>query len=303
MKSRIVPQDNRIALGITTAIIMLVGLFYTLFTKDKYIVLHANNPCYPSLDNTSYNLEGSAAVTLYLLGEIHDQNAEQVRACLASLVQSGDRLAIEYPDQGQKIPCDSIYKSYALFNGAVHCYGFDVPFDSKNRQLMQSYWLRADFINMNFEDLFKNARTSGDVIRKFETLIDTYLALPESAYPTGPGLNKNFKPDLQFYQRNFQALKKLIPKMQGLSLMELRHFIVSENHEYARKSNHYSTLARGGDTNEKLVVGISKHLKEMTGSSQRLFVVAGQNHVDPLINKKLMSVIEEGHATMVLLKR
>lgn len=290
--------------SITSLLIMLVGLIYVLLNKDKGIILQKDspNPCYPELVNSTYNVDSTSAIRLYLVGEIHDQNIDRVRSCVASLIQPGDHLLIEFPDQGKAIPCDSLYKSYAMFTGVAKCYGFDTALKSKNRELFDSYRLRGDFIKMQYENLFMNAKTSQEVIKKFESLLDKYMAMPASAYVDPAKHDLNHSHDLNFYHAVYKELRKIIPKMQDLSLAQLRNFMVSENHRYYDISNHYFILARDGDTNDKLVPAIARHLKALSGSHNRLFAVAGQNHFDSKINKRLPQIFAEGHPTMVFSK-
>ena len=250
-------------------------------------------PCGKDFTNKTFN-PNQGLVNIFLLAEIHGTNEANVANCLNNLMTPGDRLLIESPAQGKEVPCDDVHQAYKRFNGKFKCYGFDIPID-KASILYNDYSYRVNFLAKYTGQFIADANSGKEFISNFRPFAN-FLKEQGSASGSKYG-------DPKFNQRQVDYFLSLTKRMQGLTLPKIEGLLVKENDRLYGLVKKYEKASRLGPTNDALVQEILKHTKQLAGSQNRLFVVAGANHVDPKVNRKLAKDVIQKEAVTWLIPR
>ena len=248
-----------------------------------------NAPPYKSSDDAVF-------FNTILLGELHGKNEQYVVSCLKKLSGVGDHLLIESPSNGKSVVCDEIHPIYREFNGRLKCYGFDVSMDKERRLYGDCAW-RANFIAQKSSFFLDRARNAAEARKSIIAFADF---LGENSVDSNQFAQSA---DPEFTKRNVKYLKKLAKKMRGLSIKEMHQYLLKENNALVIKAKSHEARSRGGPTNDALVQEMGSHQRELKGGNNRVFVVAGANHVDPKKNKALKAKIDAGEQVAILMPK
>lgn len=282
-------RNNRvIPLGVFLGILGVIVFpqLSAIFFRESSKGLSNKSVCHDYFNNETHT--DGRTINTVLLGELHGVNEQHVTDCLESLVTEGDHLLIEALDEGKEIKCNTVHPAYQRFNGKLKCYGFDVPIDEARRRYNDLAY-RANFLYKNADIFLQKAKTPKDVVKDFKSFGDKIIHT-KSSLPT----------DSDFIKRQGKYFIKLSKKLQGLSFPEIGDFLIQENRRLTDRADYYEKLSRRGPTNDALVKQITEHQEKLVGSKQRLFAVAGTNHLDPALNAQLIEVIKGKEPVTIL---
>lgn len=290
-------------------VMLVLPVFYYLFRQtpkespvDLSLPLTTSpvNPDCAEFQNYTYNSETYRRIEVTLIGEIHGgifNNRPEVVKCLASLVNKGDHLLLETPDNdGKEIPRDQLDPLFQQFNHKLKCYGFDVKLDEERRRTLDLH-ARSIFFKANSRALFENMQSGQDVINRLKDYAVYISNISSSALPSS--YSTEVVPDAS--QRVSKYLIRLANKMRGLNISEMKKFISEEERRVNQILDEHMEK-RLEVIDEKLTKLISSHQQQLTGTRNRLFVNGGALHVHPKYNERLNQLLIKESASILIPK-
>lgn len=295
------------------ALMALYGIFLLISaSRNKNLGLTVGprdpNPCKKFNANLYNPNTKEANLTLFktiLFGETHGQDEHDVIACLNSLSREGDHVLLETTSTGKELALEEMAPpAYASLHGRLKCYGFDTPI-SENRFYYAHYGWCADFIGQKVTPIVNGANSGIEVRNFFNKFADFLEQLPVKRDPTLKFTTLDT--EQKFYNTNkikAKYLRRLSIKIRGKEdLPEIGQYLMKEYADMREKELFYYSESRGGETNRALVEHLRTHENALKGSKNRLFLVAGRNHVDLDKNKALKAKKDQGDSFAVLMPK
>lgn len=298
MKNRHLPQKKSWFNGINSFILIAAIMPILCYLLYLFLIQTTRSAtlgpwCKNNFDVTTYNTNDAVA-NIVMVGEIHGSNEEKVANCLSHLTKPGDRLLIEYPDEGKAISCDRINSAYGKFNNKLTCFGFDVKIDD-DRLAYADFSYRANAIFDNAKNFVDGVYSGEQAIIRIEQYAEALKEQSQKEY-------KGKENDPQFLARQAKYFKQLAKSLSGLRPAEIDDFLVKENQRLIERSKKYEAASRSGPTNAALISSMVSN-RQLLAAQHRLFVVAGARHVDRVINADLNRFILERNPVTVLVPR